>query len=52
MARLNDNDYINCNMKAGAKITEGKTKLEVMNNTKSEKDGFIVDENEEEISFI
>ncbi len=50
---LDDNDYINCNMKGWcAKITEGKTKLEVVNNTKSEKDGFIVDENEEEISFV
>ena len=52
---LDDNDYINCNMKGWcAKITEGKTRLEVMNNiNKDSSDGFIVDENEksEPISF-
>jgi len=31
---LDDNDYINCNMKGWcAKITEGRTRLEVMNNS-------------------
>ena len=42
---LDDNDYINCNMKGWcAKITEGKTKLEVMNNNKNDSDGFIVED--------
>jgi len=51
---LDDNDYINCHMKGWcAKITEGKTKLELAHNTKSTKDGFIVNENnDQEISFI
>jgi len=51
---LDDNDYINCNMKGWcAKITEGKTKLELSSGKNTEKDGFIVDENNEEnqISF-
>ena len=35
-----------------AKITEGKTKLEIANNIKKPKDGFIVDdENDESIPF-
>jgi hypothetical protein len=38
-----------------AKITEGKTRLEILNNTKNEDEGFIVDEqpndNEEQIPF-
>jgi hypothetical protein len=36
-----------------AKITEGKTKLELSSGKNTEKDGFIVDENNEEnqISF-
>lgn len=48
---LDDNDYINCNMKGWcAKITEGSTKLEISSNT--QKDGFIIDENnEQEIPF-
>lgn len=50
---LDDNDYINCNMKGWcAKITEGKTKLELMNNTSSETEGFIVDNDKEEIPFV
>jgi len=51
---LDDNDYINCHMKGWcAKITEGKTKLELAHNTKSTKDGFIVNENnDKEISFV
>ena len=52
---LDDNDYINCNMKGWcAKITEGQTKLEVMNNNKSSSDGFIVEDDnadDQEIPF-
>lgn len=51
---LDDNDYINCHMKGWcAKITEGKTKLEIMNNLNSENEGFVVDNehNDEEIPF-
>lgn len=44
---LDDNDYINCHMKGWcAKIVEGKTKLEAMNNSKNGEDGFILDDNE------
>jgi replicative DNA helicase len=44
---LDDNDYINCHMKGWcAKITEGRTKLEISNNINPKgKDGFIVDDN-------
>ena len=52
---LDDNDYINCNMKGWcAKITEGSTKLELMNKTNTKKDGFIVDDisHEAEIPFV
>jgi replicative DNA helicase len=54
---LDDNDYINCHMKGWcAKISEGKTKLELVRGTKTQKDGFIVndenDDNEEEIPFV
>lgn len=49
---LDDNDYINCYMKGWcAKITEGKTKLELMNNSSNENEGFIVDNDKEEIPF-
>lgn len=51
---LDDNDYINCNMKGWcAKITEGRTKLEIANNLGNKKDGgFTVDdENNDEIPF-
>jgi replicative DNA helicase len=53
---LDDNDYINCHMKGWcAKITEGKTRLEILNNSKNEDEGFIVDEqsnyDEEQIPF-
>ena len=45
---LDDNDYINCNMKGWcAKITEGKTRLELVNNTQNKDEGFIIDENDE-----
>lgn len=46
---LDDNDYINCHMKGWcAKITEGRTHLEIKNNTKSNDEGFIVDEDNDE----
>ena len=50
---LDDNDYINCHMKGWcAKITEGRTRLEVMNTKGRSSDGFIVDsENAQEIPF-
>ena len=51
---LDDNDYINCNMKGWcAKNTEGKTRLELLNNNSSLEDGFIIDDNndKEEIPF-
>ena len=52
---LDDNDYINCNMKGWcAKITEGKTKLELMSNSSNKDDGFIVEDenaNDQEIPF-
>lgn len=50
---LDDNDYINCYMKGWcAKISEGKTRLELVHNNKNTKDGFIVnDENDESIPF-
>jgi len=42
---LDDNDYINCYMKGWcAKITEGKTKLEIAHNGDIENEGFAVDE--------
>jgi replicative DNA helicase len=52
---LDDNDYINCNMKGWcAKITEGKTRLELLSNNKQHQDGFIVDDenNKEDIPFV
>ncbi|NBQ16783.1 hypothetical protein EBU24_00505 [bacterium] len=50
---LDDNDYINCNMKGWcAKITEGKTHLEIKNNLKSSDEGFVVDdEDNDQIPF-
>ena len=46
---LDDNDYINCHMKGWcAKIVEGKTKLEVMHNNKTNEAGFIINDNHEE----
>lgn len=50
---LDDNDYINFNVKGWCgKITEGQTKLEIMHNHSEKKDGFVVDENnEQEIPF-
>lgn len=54
---LDDNDYINCQMKGWcAKITEGKTRLELLHNSKSNKGGFIVNDDnndeKEEIPFV
>jgi replicative DNA helicase len=52
---LDDNDYINCYMKGWcAKITEGRTRLDVVNNKTGSDKGFkIVDDkdNEQEIPF-
>ncbi len=51
---LDDNDYINCNMEGWcARITEGDTKLEIKNNTSSNNDGFIINEQPDEtIDFV
>jgi replicative DNA helicase len=53
---LDDNDYINCNMKGWcAKITEGKTKIEITHNRGKKNDGFSINDQEirdEEIPFI
>jgi hypothetical protein len=50
---LDENDYINCNMKGWcAKISEGRTRLEIVNNKNTEDNGFVVDENNAEISFV
>lgn len=50
---LDDNDYINCNMKGWcAKITEGRTKLELMNNNTDKEEGFIIENDKEEIPFV
>lgn len=54
---LDDNDYINCHMKGWcAKITEGKTRIEVMNGGGNKPGNFVGGfdveaNNEEEISF-
>ena len=50
---LDDNDYINCHMKGWcAKISEGRTRLEIVNNKSDSEQGFVVDENnEQEIPF-
>jgi replicative DNA helicase len=56
---LDDNDYINCHMKGWcAKITEGRTRLEIVNNVnaKNKKDGFIIDDSnndeKDKIQFV
>ena len=51
---LDDNDYINFSLKGWcAKITEGQTKLELSHGNNKKKDGFIVDENnDQEIPFV
>jgi replicative DNA helicase len=49
---LDDNDYINCNMKGWcAKITEGKTRLELVDNNQTQDEGFIVDDDDNRIPF-
>jgi len=52
---LDDNDYINCHMKGWcAKITEGKTRLEILHNVQNDDEGFIVENdsnNDQEIPF-
>lgn len=48
-AGLDDNDYINFNMKGWcAKISEGQTKLELSNSNSQKKDGFIINESDNE----
>jgi replicative DNA helicase len=50
---LDDNDYINCYMKGWcAKITEGRTKLEIANNIRNDKksNGFNIEENDNDDS--
>lgn len=50
---LDDNDYINCNMKGWcAKISEGRTRLEIVNNKGAKSEGFVVDDNEDSSSEI
>jgi replicative DNA helicase len=49
---LDDNDYINCHMKGWcAKITEGRTRLEIVNNIKSSDEGFLVENDNDQIPF-
>jgi replicative DNA helicase len=44
---LEDNDYINCHMKGFcAKITEGKTRLELVNNTDIDTKGFDINDDQ------
>ena len=53
---LDDNDYINCHMKGWcAKISEGRTKLEISNNIDTKANsGFVIDDNDNEkaIPFV
>lgn len=53
---LDDNDYINCHMKGWcAKITEGRTRLEITSGIGGNNDGFIINENNDEnqkIEFV
>ena len=51
---LDDNDYINCEMKGWcAKITEGNTRLEILHNNKGKEKGFIIDDSDDQkISFV
>ena len=52
-AGLDDNDYINCNMKGWcAKVTETKTRIDILNNrNNTAKDSFTI-EDDEPINFI
>lgn len=46
---LDENDYINCHMKGWCgKITEGKTRLELVNNNGDNADGFYIDDGNNE----
>ena len=48
---LDDNDYINCHLKGWcAKITEGKTKLEIANHIAGTEKGFIVSDGSTNVS--
>lgn len=51
---LDDSDYINCHMKGWcAKITEGKTKLELTHNKGKQSEGFVLDDQDnEKIQFV
>lgn len=53
---LDDNDYINCYMKGWCgKVVEGQTRLELMSNTSKKKEGFVLNESnqdETEIPFV
>lgn len=47
---LDDNDYINCYLKGWcAKITEGKTKLEIANNNSTKDKGFIASDDNQDV---
>jgi hypothetical protein len=35
-----------------AKITEGKTRLELLNNKTTDDEGFILDDNDDQIKFV
>jgi len=46
---LDDNDYINCDMKGWcAKIIEGRTRLEILNNNQTDSEGFVLDDNDDD----
>ena len=50
---LDDNDYINCHMKGWcAKITEGKTRLELLTNKNGQANDFNIDDEQESIPFV
>jgi replicative DNA helicase len=50
---LDDNDYINCNMKGWcAKITEGRTRLELLSNKNGEPNDFNIDDEQKSIPFV
>jgi replicative DNA helicase len=50
---LDDNDYINCHMKGWcAKITEGKTRLELLSNKNGKPNDFNIDDEQESIPFV
>lgn len=50
---LDDNDYINCHMKGWcAKITEGRTRLEILNNKNGGPNDFNIEDEQEPIPFV